>query len=205
MAKIYGNSTIGEGTWLGDTVIVGYPGKAEVEILRSGEFDKIAGSVIGDNCTIRDFGVIYSNSILGNKINTGHNFIVREHSTVGDGTLIGSAVIIEDQCKIGNQVSIQSGVYIPTSSVIEDHVFLGPRATLTNDKFMGRGDWKIEGITIKKGTRVGANSTILPGLVIGENVIIGAGAVVTKNVEPNAIVAGVPARKIGEVPETDRV
>jgi acetyltransferase-like isoleucine patch superfamily enzyme len=114
-------------------------------------------------------------------------------------------VIIEEHCKIGNNVSIQSGVYIPTKSVIEDNVFLGPRATLTNDKLMGRGEWKIEGITIKRGTRVGANSTILPGVVIGENVMIGAGAVVTKDVESNVIVAGVPARKIGDVAESDRI
>jgi acetyltransferase-like isoleucine patch superfamily enzyme len=205
MATIYGNSKIGEGTWIGEKVIIGYPGKAEAEVLRSGEFDKIAGSIIGTNCTIRDFGIIYSNAILGNYINTGHHFMVREQSSIGDESLIGSGVIIEEQCKIGNQVSIQSGVYIPTGSVIEDNVFLGPRATLTNDKYMGRGDWKIEGITIKKGTRIGANSTVLPGLVIGENVVVGAGAVVTKNIDPNIIVAGVPARKIGEVPKEDRV
>ena len=72
MATIYGNSKIGEGTWLGETVIIGYPGKAEAEILRSGEFDKIAGAVIGNDCTIRDYGIIYSNSTLGNHINTGN-------------------------------------------------------------------------------------------------------------------------------------
>jgi acetyltransferase-like isoleucine patch superfamily enzyme len=205
MATIYGNSKIGEGSWIGENVIIGYPGKAEAEILRTGEYDKIAGSVIGENCTIRDFGVIYSNASLGKFINTGHHFIVREYTEIGYESLIGSGVIIEEHCKIGRQVSIQSGVYIPTNSVIEDNVFLGPRATLTNDKLMGRGDWKIEGITIKRGTRVGANSTILPGLVIGENVMIGAGAVVTKDVEPNVIVAGVPARKIGDVAESDRI
>lgn len=205
MSKIYGNSKIGKDTYIGDNVIIGYPGKAEKQLLLNRDFDKLGGSIIGDNCVIRDYGLIYSNAEIGNNVNTGHHFLVREQTKIGDFTLIGSNVIIEDKCKIGNNVSIQSGVYIPTNCIIEKQVFIGPNAVLTNDKFMQRGEIKLKGVIIKKGARIGANSTILPGIKIGMDSLIGAGAVVTKDVKSYEIVTGIPAKKIGEVPKADRI
>lgn len=197
MAKIYGKSKIGEGTYISENVIIGYPGKDEIELLIKNKLEKITGAKLGKNCLIRAYGVIYSNTVLGNNIKTGHHFLIREHTVIGDNTLIGSGVIIEDRCKIGSNVSIQSGVYIPTNTIIKDNVFIGPRAVFTNDKYMVRGEVKLVGATIEQGARIGANSTLLPSIRIGKGSLIGAGAVVTKNVEPYSIVAGVPAKKIG--------
>ncbi len=106
-------------------------------------------------------------------------------------------MIIEDQCKIGNNVSIQSGVYIPTYSIIEDNVFLGPNSVLTNDKYIGYEDPRkgdLKGVMIEKNASIGANSTILPGVRIGHNAVVGSGAVVTRDVAPGTVVAGVPAK-----------
>jgi acetyltransferase-like isoleucine patch superfamily enzyme len=205
MPEIHGKSKIGEGTFVADNVIIGYPGKSEAHLLKEGKFELVEGSTIGGNCILRDFGVIYSQTELGDNVKTGHHYMVREHSVVGANTLIGSGVIIEDQCKIGADVMIESNVYIPTFSEVEENVFLGPNVVLTNDKKMGRGDWKLEGITVRKGARVGANVTILPGVVIGRDSVIGAGSVVTRDVPDYEIVVGVPASSIGQVPDCDKI
>jgi len=85
-------------------------------------------------------------------------------------------------------------VYIPPKCLIENDVFIGPRAVLTNDKYPPQPN--LEGVTIKKGASIGANSVILPGIIVGENAMVGAGAVVTKNVPAGAVVVGNPARVI---------
>lgn len=201
---ILGSSKIGDGTFVAETAIIGHPGKHDKELLISGRSNETNGAVIGENCVIRDYTVIYTDVKIGNRVQTGHHALIREETEIGDQTIIGSGTIIEDNCKIGNRVSIQSGVYIPTNSVIEDDVFIGPRACLTNDKYMGRGEINLIGPHIEKFARVGANSTILPGIRIGTDSTIGSGAVVTKDVKPFEVVAGVPARKIGEVPPEHR-
>ncbi len=135
---------------------------------------------IGENTRIWQYAVVFQNSKLGSNCN------VCAH------TLIESDVII------GNNVTIKSGVYIWDGTRIEDNVFLGPNATLTNDP-MPRSrklPEKFSGIILKKGCSIGANATILPGITIGENAMVGAGAVVTKDLPPNAIAFGNPAKII---------
>jgi UDP-2-acetamido-3-amino-2,3-dideoxy-glucuronate N-acetyltransferase len=81
---------------------------------------------------------------------------------------------------------------------IEDEVFVGPHACFTNDRVpKAVGDWEITPTLVKKGASIGANATIICGVTIGENALVGAGAVVTKDVPPNAVVAGAPAKIIG--------
>lgn len=198
-AIVWGKSVIGEGTVLGPNVIVGHPGKDEGAVLRTGAYDTLDGARIGKNCTLRAGGILYSRATFGDNVVTGHNFLVREDTKVGDGTLVGSGTIIDNAVTIGRKCSIQTGVYIPTYTKIGDGVFLGPRACITNDKKMGRADWKLEGVVIEDFARVGANCTILPGVRIGRDAVVGGGAVVTKDVAPRTIVAGCPARVMGEV------
>ena len=91
-------------------------------------------------------------------------------------------------------MSLQSLVYIPTGVVIEDDVFIGPNAVLTNDPYPPHGGDHLKGPVIRKGASIGANATILPGVVIGEGALVAAGAVVTHDVPPRMLAIGSPAR-----------
>lgn len=184
---------------MGDHVVLGHPGKNERGLLVEGRAAESSGARVGRDCVLRAHGVLYAGAILGDRVQTGHHWLVREETRIGDGCLVGSGSIIDDRCIIGDRVSIQTGVYVPTGTRIADDVFLGPRVCLTNDKKMGRGDWKLEGITIEEGARLGANCTVLPGLVIGADSVIGSGAVVTKDVPPGKIVVGNPARVLRDI------
>jgi acetyltransferase-like isoleucine patch superfamily enzyme len=204
MPEVYGNSKIGEGTFLGKSVVIGHPGKHEKALLVEGRLDEVRGATIGRNCVIRDGTIIYSQAKLGDNVQTGHNALIREDTVIGDGSMVGTNTIIEDNCRIGDRVSVQSAVYIPTNTIIEDDVFIGPRACFTNDKYMGRGELQLLGAHVEVGARIGANSTILPGVRIGRDSVVGAGAVVTRDVPACSIVAGVPARNVGDVPQCHR-
>lgn len=199
MKTVYGKSKIGEGTTIGDNVIVGHPSRSEMEVFSKNP-NEIKGSVIGNNCVLRSHGTIYSNTVLGDRIQTGHFYLVRENTTIGEGTLIGTHVTIDNNCKIGKRVSIQTGVYVPTGTVIGDDVFLAPNVCLTNDRCPALlKDWKCEASHIKECATVAANATILPGVTIGRGALVGAGSVVTRDVPDFKIVYGVPARITGDV------
>lgn len=125
---------------------------------------------------------------------------------IGKNCKIDAFVYIEEDVKIGDNCKIRAFTFIPDGVIIEDDVFIGPGVTFVNDKIprstTGNGilktksDWKLEHIVIKKGASIGANSTIIGSVCIGERAIVGAGAVVTKDVDPNQIVVGVPAKPI---------
>jgi len=133
-----------------------------------------------------------------------HKFVNLYGCEVGDNTKIGCFVEIQKNAKIGKNCKISSHTFICEGVTIEENVFIGhsvvfindtyPRATNNNGHLQTEEDWKLEPIIIKKGASIGSNSTILGNVTIGENAIIGAGSVVTKDVPPNVIVAGNPAR-----------
>ena len=120
---------------------------------------------------------------------------------IGADCNICDGVFIENDVVIGDRVTIKCGVQIWDGITLEDDVFVGPNATFTNDPFP-RSRQKPDAFlrtVIRRGASIGANSTILPGVTIGANAMIGAGAVVTRDVPPNAIVKGNPARIAGYV------
>jgi len=180
-AILHGRVKIGEGTAVQENVILGNAEDGDLSI--------------GKDSIIRSGSVIYSDVKIGNNFRSGHNVLIRENTEIGDNVLVGTNSVIDGDCKIGNNVSIQTGVYITRYTTIGDGVFLGPLCVTTNDKYMKYGA-VLKGPVIKRGARIGANATIMPGITIGENAVVGAGAVVTKNVKPNEIVTGIPARVI---------
>lgn len=117
---------------------------------------------------------------------------------IGQDCNICESVFIENDVLIGDRVTIKNGVQIWDGVIIEDDVFIGPNATFTNDMYprSKNNEYHLEQTVVKKGASIGANATILPGLVIGEGSLVGAGSVVTRNVEPFTVVAGNPARLI---------
>ena len=130
---------------------------------------------------------------------------------VGDNTKIGAFVEIQKNAFIGKNCKISSHTFICERVTIEDNVFIGHNVTFINDSFpratakdgnlQTQADWKVEPILVKKGASIGSGSTILSNVVIGENALVGAGSVVTKNVPPDTIAAGNPAKILRKVEE----
>lgn len=127
--------------------------------------------------------------------------VVFPNARIGEHCNVCAFVLIENEVIIGNYVTIKSGVQIWDGVTIEDRAFIGPNVTFTNDAYprSQNPDWKKEGILIKQGATIGANSTLLPGIVIGENAMIGAGSVVTKDVPAGELWRGNPARFIRKI------
>lgn len=118
---------------------------------------------------------------------------------IGRDCNICDNVFIENDVTIGNRVTIKCGVQLWNGITLEDDVFVGPNTTFSNDKYPRSKQYpdKFEQILVKAGASIGANATLLPGIIIGKNAMVGAGAVVTHNVPANAIVIGNPAQIIG--------
>ncbi len=122
-------------------------------------------------------------------------------AVIGEDCNVCDFVFIENDVVIGDRVTIKSGVQLWDGIRIEDEVFIGPNATFTNDRFPRSKKYPAEfpRTVLKKGSSIGANATVLPGLTIGASAMVGAGAVVTRDVPANAIVAGNPAVITGYV------
>ena len=122
-------------------------------------------------------------------------------AVIGTDCNICDHVFIENKVTVGDRVTIKCGVQLWDGVILEDDVFVGPNATFTNDPFPRSRHYPAEfpATRIRKGASIGANATILPGLTIGQNSMVGAGAVITRDVPPNAIVMGNPARITGYV------
>lgn len=128
---------------------------------------------------------------------------------IGNRTKIGAFVEIQRGVIVGADVKIQSFAFIPSGVRIEDGVFIGPHACFTNDKYpaainpdgslKSAADWQVIPTLVKRGANIGANATIICGVTIGQGALVAAGAVVTRDVPDFAVVAGVPARVVGDV------
>jgi acetyltransferase-like isoleucine patch superfamily enzyme len=121
---------------------------------------------------------------------------------IGSDCNICDHVFVENDVIIGDRVTIKCGVQIWDGLRIDDDVFVGPNATFTNDIYpRSKQEFNLLGTHVKKGATIGANATILPGLIIGEKAMVGAGAVVTKDVPPEVLVVGNPARIVKKLKE----
>ncbi|MAZ77381.1 MAG: N-acetyltransferase [Legionellaceae bacterium] len=147
---------------------------------------------LGNNCIVRAFTIIYEDVVIGDNFKTGHHALIREHTNIGSNIVVGSNSIIDGHSSIGNKVKIESQVYIPTHTTIGDNVFIGPGATLTNDRYPQRcrNEYRPEGPTLENGVTIGANAIILPGKRIGEGAFVAAGTVVTKDIPPWTLAKG---------------
>jgi len=134
---------------------------------------------------------------------------------IGDETKIGAFVEIQKNASVGKRCKISSHSFICEGVTIEDNVFVGhnvafindsyPRATSEDSRLQTEADWHVEKTVVKKGASVGSGCTILSNVTIGENALVGAGSVVTKDVPPNAIVAGNPARILRYIEQASEV
>ncbi len=151
-------------------------------------FQKIAPDVrLGRNVRIFDFVNLYG-------------------CEIGDNSKIGTFVEIQKGVKVGKNVKVSTHTFICEGVTIEDDVFVGHNVSFINDKYprstnqggqlQTEADWKVVPTLVKRGASIGTSATILCGVTIGERAIVGAGSVVTRDVPPDVIVAGVPARVV---------
>jgi acetyltransferase-like isoleucine patch superfamily enzyme len=134
--------------------------------------------------------------------------------TIGSGTKIGAFVEIQKNAVIGARCKVSSHTFICEGVTIEDEVFVGHGVMFTNDRFpratnpdgslQTEADWSVEPTRVRRRASLGSNVTVIAGVTIGERALVGAGAVVTKDVPDFAIVAGVPARVVGDVRKEKR-
>jgi len=150
---------------------------------------------------------------IAENVKLGRSVIIYEFvnlygCTIGDNCKIGTFVEIQKNAFLGNNIKVSSHTFICEGVTIEDEVFIGHNVSFINDKYpravnaegelQTEKDWKVVPTTVKRGVTIGTGSTILCGVVIGENAIVGAGSVVVRDVPPNTVVVGNPARVIRE-------
>lgn len=150
-----------------------------------------------------DYNCIAPDVKLGKDVRLA-KFINLYGCEVGDETKIGAFVEIQKGARIGQRCKISSHTFICEGVTIEDHVFVGhgvvfindsyPRATTATGDLQTADDWKVEATVVKQGASIGSGATILSNVTIGERAIVGAGSVVTRDVPPDTIVAGNPAK-----------
>jgi UDP-2-acetamido-3-amino-2,3-dideoxy-glucuronate N-acetyltransferase len=204
------NVVVHDGVVIGDGVVVqdgAILGKAPTLSPRS----SMAGAatseplVIEEGAAVCAQAIVFAGSRIGRGTIVGDQAFVRERSVIGEGCVIGRGATVDCDVTIGARVRIQTQVYITAFSVIEDDVFIGPCAMSTNDDTMARRlpHEPMRGATLRRACRIGGGAVLLPGVEVGEEAFVAAGAVVTNDVPPRALVMGVPARVVRQVPEDE--
>jgi acetyltransferase-like isoleucine patch superfamily enzyme len=154
----------------------------------------LAPLVLGARARVRSGTVLYAGTVIGEALETGHNVVIREENRLGDRVWIWSNSVVDYGCQLGSDIRIHCGCYLAQGTRVEDGASFGPGALTTNDRYPVTQDF--EGPWIRAGARIGANATILPGVVVGAGALVGAGAVVTRDVPEGATVVGNPAREL---------
>lgn len=193
--RIYPNVEIGAGTLVDEPCIIGNPPrgcKAGEKLLK-----------IGANSHIRPFTTIYAGSIIGDNFQTGQCVSIREDNIIGNNVSIGTNSVLEFGNKIGDYSRIHTGCFMELTT-IGRYVFIGPNVVFTDDPHpMGCPKYREckGGAIVEDYARIGANSTILPGVRIGRNSLIGAGSVVVNDIPENSVAVGNPAKVIKTIDE----
>jgi len=183
---------IGKNARIGEYVLLGIEPKKPTTKL-----------IIGENAVIRSHTVIYAGNKIGNNFQTGHNVLIRENNIIGNNVSIGSHTVVERENIIEDNVRIHSHCFIPEFVIIRKNTWIGPRVVILNVLHPPCPRWEecAKNVIIEENVKIGGNATILPRIKIGRNSLIGAGAVVTKNVPPNSVVVGNPAKIIKKINE----
>jgi acetyltransferase-like isoleucine patch superfamily enzyme len=203
-AVVYDGTVIADGCTIGDHAVVG---KQPVLAARStATREPLPPLALGAGTVVSAGAVVFAGTTIGARAIVGDQACVRERCTIGDDVVIGRGALVENDTVIGRGTVIQANAYVTAYSLLEEHVFVAPCVTTTNDNFMGRTEQRHalrRGPTIRRGARIGGGAVLLPGIEIGEEAFVGAGAVVLRDVPARAVVVGNPARQIREVPDEE--
>jgi UDP-2-acetamido-3-amino-2,3-dideoxy-glucuronate N-acetyltransferase len=203
---IHEDTQIGDRVRIDDQVVLG---KRPMKAVNSATttIKPLEPLVIGDECLIGTAAIIYRGATVSKKCLVADMGGIREEVTVGHGTIVGRGAYVENQSSVGEFVKIESMAYIAAYSEIGDRAFVAPMVTVTNDNYVGRDKERFnhfKGVTIRRGGRVGANATTLPGAVIEEDALVAAGAVV-KHAPRGQICLGQPAKPLRPIEERQRL
>lgn len=149
---------------------------------------------IGDHAIIRNGTTIYTDTVIGHRFQCGHHVVIRAEVAIGDRCVVHHQCTLEGRLRIGRGVKIMAHVYLPSTTEIGDLVFIGPGTTFLNDRYPMRRAAPVDGPKIEDGVCIGGGVTVCPGVRIGRNAMIGAGSVVTRDVPPDTLAYGSPAR-----------
>jgi len=200
---IHEGTKVGNGSFIDDSSILGRMPRSGA--LSRGKASKELPSLeIGNDCVISACVILYKGTKIGDEVMIGDFVSIREQNIIGNKTIIARLISMEPRTVIGQRVRTAAVTHLTSDMIIEDDVFIASHISTTNDNKMGRGiAGKYKGPHIKRGARIGSNSTLLPGVVIGEEAVVAAGAVVTRDVPDRKIVMGIPAKIVREVSEDE--
>ena len=193
-AIVYPNVVLNENVFVGPYCIIGEPSGAYYKD-PDGYKPKI--TEIGANSVIRSHNVIYEDVHIGENFQSGHHVTIREDSVLGNNCSVGTLSDIQGKVRIGNFVRMHSNVHIGMLTTIKDYVWIFPYSVVTNDLYPPMD--RLTGCTIEEYALITTGSILLPGVKVGKNAMVAAGAVVSKDVEEEALVMGVPAKQRGLV------
>ena len=198
---IHRGSVIGSDVRIDDNTVIGKEPLRAVNSIFKNDME-YRPCRIGNGVLIGTGAVIYQGCEIGDNVLIADLATVRENVRIGSETIKGRGAAIENYTTIGRKCKIETNVYLTAYSTVEDFVFIAPGVVTSNDNYAGRTEERFKhfnGVTVRKGGRIGAQATILPGKTINEDGFAAAGSVVTKDVEEKKIVAGNPARVLRDV------
>jgi UDP-2-acetamido-3-amino-2,3-dideoxy-glucuronate N-acetyltransferase len=200
---IHTGTSVGAGCRLADGAVLGRPPALGPRSTAARESPSPLR--VGAGATIGAGAVALAGASIGERAVVGDQAHVRERAQVGPESVIGRGSQVENHVTVGARVKVQSSCYLTAYSDVEDDVFVGPGVVTMNDHAMGRhprGD-PLRGVTLQRACRIGGAAALLPGIEVGEEAFVAAGAHVVRSVPSRAVVMGVPARVVREVPEGD--
>jgi acetyltransferase-like isoleucine patch superfamily enzyme len=199
---VHAGTVIGDGCTIEDHAVLGKRPRLARGSSAKGEVPSLR---LEAGVTVCAGAVVFAGASIGEGSIVGDQAYVRERSSIGPGTVIGRGSVVDNDVQVGACVRVQTSVYLTALTLVEDDVFVGPGATTTNDDTMSRHgpETPLRGAVLRRACRVGGGSVLTPGVEVGEEAFVAAGAVVTRDVPARAVVIGVPARVVREVPDED--
>jgi UDP-2-acetamido-3-amino-2,3-dideoxy-glucuronate N-acetyltransferase len=199
---VHDGTVLGDGCVIADHAVLG---KRPMLAAHSSAHGDVGALKVGARAAIGTGAVVFAGTSVAAEAILGDQSFVRERSSIGAQSVIGRGSVVDNDVLVGTRVRVQSSVYLTAFTLVEDDVFVGPGVITTNDHTMARHgpESPTRGPTLRRACRVGAGAVIAPGVEVGAEAFVAAGAVVTRDVPERAVVMGVPARVVREVPEED--